>query len=190
MSLRAGVAMVYRNIRGEYTNNGHAVVVLKLPDGRDIIVDASDPEPFARHKGLFVREKDYLYVEPIYARDSDAILAYKASSGKGNIATSRVRTLDFAFINSQFWYYRGERAPGGLFSGTRTKEGLRASEIALQMSVRLNPGNPLAVFMLGRVLLAEGDTKQAKSCLDKAIELYSRYGWIPEGPKQFYSNMK
>jgi len=182
--------MVYRNIRGEYTKKGHAVALLKLPDGRDIIVDASDPEPFARHKGLFVREKDYMYMEPLYAKDSDAIIAYRAASGRSNIGTSRVRTLDFAFINSQFWYYRGERVPGGLISGTKSKQGLRASEIALQTSVRLNPGNPLAMFMLGRVLLAEGNTKQAKSCFGKAIMLYSRYGWIPEGPKQFYSSTK
>lgn len=190
MGVDAGVAMVYRNIRGEYTNNGHAVALVKLPDGRDIIVDASDPEPFARHKGLFVRERNYRYVEPVYAKDSDAIIAYRPASGKGNILTSLVRTLDFAFIASQFWYYRGERTPGGLLSKTQTRKGLRESEIALQTSVRLNPGNPLAVFMLGRVLLAEGDVKVAKSRFGEALDLYSRYGWIPEGPKQFYTGTK
>jgi hypothetical protein len=45
MGADAGTVMVYRNAQGQESNNGHAAVLLKLPDGRDLIVDASDREP-------------------------------------------------------------------------------------------------------------------------------------------------
>ena len=53
MGVNAGVVMVYKNIEGAPTNNGHAVALFKLAEGKDIIVDASDPIPFVEQKGLF-----------------------------------------------------------------------------------------------------------------------------------------
>ena len=50
---RAGVYMVWRNPEGKESNLGHAVAVLRL-EGRNYLVDPSEPEPFARHLGLFV----------------------------------------------------------------------------------------------------------------------------------------
>ena len=57
--LDAGVAMVSRNIAGTDTNNGHAVSVVRLADGNHTLVDCSDPEPFVRHHGLYVRAQGY-----------------------------------------------------------------------------------------------------------------------------------
>src|SRR5207244_2849315 len=108
----AGVAMVSKNIKGLAINNAHAVTLVKLANGKDIIVDASDPEPFARQKGLFVRTRDYRYVEPAFEEDSSTILFYRAAAGGQKIETRSVRTLDYEFLRSQFAYYRGERAPG------------------------------------------------------------------------------
>ena len=42
MGISAGVAMVYRNPRGEESNNGHAVTLVKLPDGDDLVADAAE----------------------------------------------------------------------------------------------------------------------------------------------------
>ncbi|MCE5197414.1 hypothetical protein LLG39_00380, partial [bacterium] len=108
MGMNAGVAMVYRNITGQPTNNGHAITLLKLPDGKSIIVDASEPEPFARHQGLFVRTRGYQYVDPVYVKKSDMISFYRASGRIEKINTDRVHGLDLSFLDSQFWFYRGE----------------------------------------------------------------------------------
>ncbi len=57
MGMEAGVVMIYRNQKGEASNLGHATVVLKLDNGRDIMVDASDPHPFMRHRGVFAAHR-------------------------------------------------------------------------------------------------------------------------------------
>jgi hypothetical protein len=112
----AGIAMVYRSISGQESNNGHAVVLVKLPNGRDLIVDASDPVPFVEQRGLFVNHHGYKFVKPVYNKADHQILYYTAESNSSRIAASRVKTLDYNFIRSQFYYYRGERAPGGVFA--------------------------------------------------------------------------
>jgi hypothetical protein len=190
MGVDAGAVMVYRNIEGKETNNGHAVVLAKLPDGADILVDASHREPFVRQKGLLVRAPGYRYVNPTYEGRSNEIGRYKSARERSTIATAFVRALDFHFIRSQFWYYRGERAKDGVLSERKTRQGLAASRQCLQTSVRLCPGNALAVYMLGRVYLSEGRLALARSLLEKAHSLYSRCGWIPEGPKQYLALAK
>jgi tetratricopeptide (TPR) repeat protein len=181
----AGVAMVYKNTQGEETNNGHAVVLVKLPNGQDAIVDASHEEPFVRQMGLFVTAPRYRYADPVYEEGSDRIRCYRPASGGGELNTAEVRTLDIRFIQSQFWYYRGERAPGGLISAHRTRQGLEAARNALCRSVELCPENPLSVYMLGRVYLSQGSPKQARKLLERAYELYRRFGWVPQGPKEY-----
>jgi len=57
------------------------------------------------------------------------------------------------FIQSQFWYYRGERAPGGLLA-EKSDDGWPRRRTRCAPSVRLCPKNPLAVYMLGRVYYA------------------------------------
>lgn len=182
----AGVVMVYKSISGQVSNNGHAVCLVKLPNGQDIIVDASEPKPFANQQGLFVMTASgYLYVEPVYAYDSARIISYMATSDRSHVEVKDVKMMDIPFIRSQFWYYRGERAKGGIIASKKTKDGLNASADALQTSVKLCPQNPLSVYMLGRVYFAQGNTQKARPLIKQAVKLYSEFGWVPDGPKQY-----
>lgn len=183
--VNAGVVMVYKNINGEESNNGHAVNLVRLSNGRDIIVDASEPKPFAKHKGLFIRQTAYAYVDPVFGPCSDEILHFKSASNGKSIERARVNALDYDFLRSQFWYYRGERAIGGLILLPKTKAGLKASEQALRMSVKICPKNPLAVFTLGRVYMAEGKMRHARKVIADARKLYAQSGWMPAGIKEY-----
>jgi hypothetical protein len=182
----AGVVMVYQNPHGRESNNGHAVTLLRLANGQHVLVDASEPEPFPRQQGLFVRCGDYQYVEPVFDPRSARILRYRLASGRGEVATSRVSSLDLRFVRSMFWYYRGERQPGALLSRSKTAPGLAAARHDLQKSVEWCARNPLAVYMLGRVYLAEGKDREAGRQIARGFQLYSRFGWVPSGPKQYY----
>jgi hypothetical protein len=183
MGVDAGVAMVYRNLRGNESNNGHAVCLVKLPDGTDTVVDASEPEPFARHQGLFVRGSDYEYVLPGFRGTTAIITGYQLAGTHARVAPDQVRTLDRTFLRSQFYFYRGERAPGGLLSGKPTPEGLEASAQALRESIRSCRDNPLAVYSLGRVYLKQGKRNLAHTLFDEACRRYSADGWLPQGPR-------
>src|SRR5262249_37901085 len=97
MGVDAGVAMVSRNIQNTETNSGHAVCLVKLPDSTDIIVDCSDPTPFAEQKGLYVRAPRYKYVLPVYGEHSE-IRAYHAASDRADVPVGEVRTLDAGFL--------------------------------------------------------------------------------------------
>ncbi len=190
MGVDAGVVMVYRNARGEASNNGHAVTLVRLADGRHILVDASEHEPFARHQGLLVMSPGYRYVAPAYARDSHSILRYRAAASGAEIAAGKVQPLGLDFVRSQFWYYRGERTEGGPLSSPPTAAGLETARRSLTTSVELCPSNALAVYMLGRVYLAQGRTQKARDLLERAFGLYSQAGWLPEGPKQYLALAK
>jgi len=185
IGIPAGVVMVYKNIKGEETNNGHAIVIVKLADKKDIIVDASDKEPFVKHQGLFMRVSNgnYLYVNPVYEENGAKILYYKEASSGKEIDVSNIKTLDFNFIRSQFYYYRGERVTGGLFEGRKSKEGLEQASKFLKKSINFCPQNPLAVYMLGIVLKAEGKTDEGLKLIGDAYKLYVQYGWVPQGVK-------
>jgi hypothetical protein len=182
----AGVVMVFRNPMGQESNNGHAVVLLKLPDGRDIIVDASEPDPFYKPQGIFVKSPDYRYVNPVYLDHSSKIRYYLSEAGGKVYATTQIGPLDYGFVRSQFWYYRGERAKGALLASKPTTEGLTEAQKALEQSVKYCGKNPLSVYMLGRVYYTEGKTHQAKQVFANAYDLYVRFGWIPSGPKRYY----
>jgi hypothetical protein len=185
----AGVAMVYKNVQGRPTNNGHAVTVVRLASGRDIVVDASDPEPFVRQAGLFLRTAGYAYVDPVYDTSTSEITAYRTAGSAKRLQPSEVRTLDIPFLHSQFYYYRGERAPGGVLFVRKSRAGLAASIAHLRKSVELCPANPLSVYTLGRAYLAQGKTRQATPLLTRAFRLYDRYGWVPSGPRDAYSRL-
>ncbi|MFB3881268.1 MAG: tetratricopeptide repeat protein [Armatimonadota bacterium] len=184
MGVDAGVVMVYRNPAGEESNNGHAAVLMELPDGTDLLVDASDPEPFQQHRGVFADVRGYRFLRPRYAPHSSAITGYLEEGDSRSVPAKDVCPLDFDFIRSQFWYYRGERVRGGILASSPTKDGLRRSEQYLRNSVEICPGNPLAVYMLGRTYLAEGRREAALSTLEQASALYSRSGWVPSGPRE------
>ena len=183
--VRSGVEMVYMSISGEVSNNGHAITLVKLPNGSDIIVDASDPEPFARHQGLFVKMSDYRYVNPEYDGKTAYILSYKGASNGRRFSTASVKTLGIDFLRSQFYYYSGERVPGALLSAKPTQSGLSAAQKYFEASVRACPQNPLSVYMLGRVYLAQGQRAKALRTLLRANKLYANARWVPPGANEY-----
>ena len=183
----AGVIMISRNDRGRPTNNGHAVTLVKLSDGTDVLIDASRPRPFARHQGLFGRvgNDGYRYVLPVFANAaSPVILRYTAVDGGRGAATPGLRPAEIDFLRSQFAYYRGERAPGGALSARPTAAGLEAAARNLRTSVGACPRNPLPVYFLGRVYQKQRRTPEARTQFERARLLYERAGWVPAGMRQ------
>jgi len=180
MGVNAGIAMVYCNERGETCFNGHVTTLVKLSDGRDIMVDASEPEPFARHHGILARAAGYSCLSPVYDKGTSRIIAYRTSRGT-RVKPDRVAALDADYVRSQFYYYRGERAPGGVIASKRSKAGLAASARLLRKSVKLSPANSLAVYMLGKTYAAQGKSGQARAEYQEALKLQQSYGWVPEG---------
>ncbi|PZA06773.1 hypothetical protein EWH23_09100 [Meiothermus sp. PNK-Is4] len=187
MGLDAGVAMVWKNPQAQESNNGHAVTVLRLPGGRDVLVDASDPEPFIRHQGLFVYDpasRSYRFVEPVYSQDF--ITAYRLHGSGEEVNPNQLRPLSARFLRSQFYYYRGERAPGG-FMGPSNPRGLAASARFLEQAIRYDPYNPLPVYVLGHVYAKEGKKEAAREQYLQGYRLYRAFGYVPSGPQAAYS---
>jgi len=181
--LQSGIVMIYRKPDGELSNNGHNVAMLRLSDGTDVLVDCSSRSPFAEHRGLFVRKPKggYLYVDPIYHADKPGVIkGYVEVASHHQISGSRIDILDNAFLNSQFDYYRAERADHGVMDMTSNAMGLATSITFLEASVRECPNNPLAVYVLGRAYKMRGDRDLAKTQFERARRLYSEYGWIPQ----------
>lgn len=183
--VNCGVVMVCRNTQGEPTNNGHAVVMVRLSNGKDIIVDGSHRDTFVRQRGLMVRAPGYRYVTPVYDGRTGMIQYYRPIQGGGTIQPSKVNTLSYDFMRSQFWYYRGERAVGGPLAKRPSRSGLQTARKALETSVSIDPRNPLSTYMLGRVYLQQGSTTNARKTLSDAYRLYAAYGWVPESPRQY-----
>ncbi len=178
MGLASGVYMVYENPEGKRSNLGHAVAVLRL-GGRDYLVDPSEPTPFPKHRGLFVATPRGLrFAEPQYAPDG-AILSYRTK--EGTLTPDQVAPLPFPYVRSQFFYYRGEQAKGGVFRGPSTPKGLARSEAMLRKAVALAPGNPLAQYVLGLTLRKEGRLGEARAALERARGLYQVAGFVPPG---------
>ena len=186
MGMNAGAFMVWKSETGSESNNGHVVSVLKLADGKDVLVDCSDPHPIAKQQGLFVwngAEKRYRFVEPVYTGDKGIISGYKTHGTSAVLPSKNVRPLDVSFLDSQFDFYRGEHTPGGLLHTPRTPSGLEQEMRYLRRAVRAAPQNPLAVYMLGRVYLKQNNLGAARSCLTRAYALYSSAGRVPQGTK-------
>lgn len=189
MGMDAGVAMVSRNHNGLPTNNGHAATVLHLADGTDRIVDASEKTPFARQMGLFLCDpQGYCYVTPAYPGSEVSIPSYQRLRARDSVTPNIIRPLDVAFLRSQFDYYRGERTPGGIMGTPPTPAGLAKSAEYFRRSIKLCPGNPLAVYQLGRVLLRQGKIPEARRQFTAAVRLYQQAGWVPDGPRSALEN--
>jgi hypothetical protein len=186
--MHAGVVMVTRSDKGEESNNGHAVTLVKLSNGHDLLVDASHKTPFIKQQGLMVADSAtgaYRFVAPQYDVTGDQIVGYAPLSIAGPVvATAAVRDLDVPFMKSQFDYYRGERTPGGFFAKKKSTEGLADSERFFTRSIAEDPGNPLPAYALGRVELREGKNDEARKQIVAAYGLYSRYGYIPDGARE------
>lgn len=182
--VRADVAMVWKNERGVESNLGHVVAVVRLPEGRDLLLDASDATPFMRHRGLLLRvgkgaNAPERFVAPVFAPD-DAITAYREVGNGATVPPTDAQGLDAAYVRSQFDYYRGERAPHG-FVGPSTPAGLAASARFLERAVREQPRNPLATLVLGHVYRKQGHAAQAAGQYRRAGELYRAAGYVPAG---------
>lgn len=189
MGVDAGVAMVSRNLEGKPTNNGHAVSVVRLPDGTHTLVDCSDPTPFVRHQGLFVRVGGYRYVLPVYRGESGVIGAYQLASNGKELPPSQVQLLDNGFLRSQFYFYRGERVTDGLLSNKPTPPALEESAKYLRESVKYCPDNPLAVFSLARVYVKQGKQAEARATMADAHRAYLAAGWEPAGPRDLLAQL-
>ena len=177
--VKAAIAMVNVNEIGEETNNGHAIVIIKLSNGNDIILDGSEPRPFLRHQGLFIcTPNGYLYAKPVYIMNSYQISYYNSNINSSTIPTSYVKSFDFNFLRSQFYYYRGEQVKNGSIADKPTKKGLAASESYLKTAYQYCPANPLVSYLLAKTYTILGDENAAK-WTDNAKSIYASYGWIP-----------
>ena len=185
--MKAGVVMVARNEHGQATNNGHAVALVKLSSGKDVLVDVSHKQAFIRQQGLMVADPQtnhYRYVSPVYAPTGDTIVEYSAYEGPDKLPIDSVAALPFGFVESQFDYYRGERAPGGFNakSSAQTPAGLEASARFLNRAITEDPQNPLPQYVLGRVYLRQNKMPDARRQIVLAYHLYESYGFVPQGP--------
>lgn len=191
MDADAGIVMVNRSLGGQTSNNGHVVCLLKRPDARDVLVDCSDQTPFVRHQGLMAAQSAtdlYRYIEPVYAVPNSGVIASYRTQGSGQtVPIGILRPLDYSFVRSQFYFYRGERTPGGLLSPQKTAVGLAREARELRTAVEICPRNPLAVYMLGRVYLKQGQREPARAALRQAKGLYVRFGWTPQGLRDAYA---
>lgn len=177
----AGVAMVWSNPKGQTSNNGHAVAVLRAGN-RDLVIDCSEPRPVEVHRGLFLRQGTaYRYVEPRYDQNG-WILGYARTGMPDQILAPNkaYAFLDLPFLRSQFDYYRGERAVGGVIAKVKTPAGLAASERFYRRSLEECPANPLTRAMLARTLAAEGRNDEAQRQRLVVLNQYARYGWTPD----------
>jgi hypothetical protein len=184
----AGAVMVWKNQTGGISNLGHVVVVLKRSDGLDVLVDASDAEPFMRHAGLFGLANGKLqFVTPTFASDA-TITNYTTIKDSRTIKPSEFQTLSNAYLRSQFFYYRGERASGGFMGHPSIPAGLEASAKFLRESIRLEPNNPLAQYVLGHVYRRLGWMDEARTQYAKGYALYLEQGFVPQGPMEAMTN--
>jgi hypothetical protein len=186
----AGMAMVWRNISGTDINDGHAICLVHLPDGHAVELDASDPVPFVRHQGLLAWKGGPRDVNPVFAGDSTTIIGFRATGDGVRLSVSEVRPLTLAYVRSQFYYYRGERAPGGLLAAKITPAGLNLESQYLRDSIHFCPQNQLSVYMLGHVYLKQGNVAAARRQVVTALRLYADAGWIPQGARDLASDVK
>ena len=186
--LDAGGVMVWQNDRGQESNLGHVVALLRLPSGKAALLDdASDPKPFITHQGLLIRDgKTYRFAHPVYS--GPRITGFTRADTQAPIALSSVQPLDLAYLKSQINYYRGERAPGGFmgaggnYSGKSDAAGLAQSATFLQSAVKDDSQNALATYVLGLVERKLGLVAQAKAHILASGKLYRAQGHLPAGP--------
>ena len=186
--LQAGAVMVWSNPEGKQSNLGHVVSVVRLSSGQDLLVDASDPTPFVHHQGLLVKTgAGYRFVKPSYTAQ-DTISGYTVAGSGALLKVADTAPLTLSYLHSQFDYYRGERATGGIL-GTpvgkappkATPDGLKQSALYFGRALQEDPQNALASFMLGHVLQRQGQPAQALAQYRRADALYLTQGHVPLG---------
>lgn len=180
--LDAGCVMVWSNERGEVSNLGHVATFVKLNNGRQMLVDASDPGPFATHAGLFLvdgTKNTYRFVRPNYDKDRE-IEAFATADSAPLDPKEMFKALDYDYLRSQFDFYRAERIPGGFLDHHAEPEPLKKSLAFFEASVAKCDRNPLAMLCYGRTQLRLGDARGAET-IARARSLYEAYGWLPPG---------
>lgn len=185
--VQAGAVMVWKNDRGLASNLGHVVTVVHLSSGHDLLDDASDPQPFMRHQGVLVRDGvngPYRFVTPTYGSAGPGaqaeITGYTRADGGGALSPTRAAPLGLSYLQSQFDYYRGERAPGG-FMGPSTAAGLNQSVKFLKRAVDEEPSNALAQYVLGHTYRKLKQDALARAQYRRAASLYAAEGHQPAG---------
>jgi hypothetical protein len=188
MGVEAGIVMVWKNASGKVSNLGHMVSVVRLADGRDVLTDASEPTPFYPHPGLFTPVNGaYRFVEARFNADN-TISTYRPL-GRGEVGSTALRLLPWNYIRSQYFYYRGERYPGGFINGPKTTAGRAASARFLEQAVALAPENPLATYVLGLVYERQGKAADGARLIRRAYALYQAAGFVPDGPLAAYRGL-
>jgi tetratricopeptide (TPR) repeat protein len=186
MGFNAGITMIWRSMTGVVSNLGHAATLMRLSDGKLLIVDASEPEPFATQQGIFtwnLSAKTYQFLTPKYDAGSNI-------TGFDRASTSDITVLPYSYVRSQFYFYRGERVPGGFVNKPLTPAGKARSERFLQRAITLEPQNPLAQYVLGHVYRSDGKTDLATAQYKKGYALYQKFGFIPDGVRAAYNGIK
>ncbi|WP_261665126.1 hypothetical protein [Deinococcus sp. Marseille-Q6407] len=182
--LDAGLVMVWKSMSGQESNLGHVTSVLRLPIGAgDLQVDASEPQPFASHQGILGwADGDYRFLAPQFGPQG-LITSYRQVGGAGAGKPAHLSFLSMNYVRSQFSYYRGERASGGVLGtgGRATPAGLKTSERWLRQALKEEPRNALAASVLGTVLRKEGQLDQARQQYRQAAALYAAEGHTPAG---------
>ena len=188
----AGIAMVWKSDRGDVSNLGHCVAVLRLADGNDRILDLSSDAktewiPDLPHQGLFLADATGLkFVEPQFDK-TNRILAYKLTGTGKSVKPSAIRPLSAAFVRSQFYYYRGERAPGHVIWDPVEQSSLPRAVDALTRSLKECPENPLSTYMLGKVLAWQGKKEEAQLRFVDAHRLYRAQGRVPDSAQEVFA---
>lgn len=183
MGVDSGIVMVWKNAQGKVSNLGHVVSAVRLADGRDVLVDASEPTPFYPHPGLFtLTDGQYRFIEAQF-RPDNTISGYRVLVDGSRVSPGAVGMLPWNYVRSQYFYYRGERVPGGFINGPKTPQGRAASARFLEQAVRLAPQNPLATYVLGLVYQRQGRAAEGRARIEQAYALYRRYGFVPDGPR-------
>lgn len=183
--LSAGLVMVWNSQSGQESNLGHVTSVLRLPGGAgDLEVDASDPTPTAKHRGVLAwAEGGSRFLKASFG-PGDVITAYARADGRGTVKPAELSFLSLGYARSQFDYYRGERAIGGLLgtgTGKASAEGLKLSEKWLKAALAEEPNNALAAGVLGNVWRKEGRNTEARAQYLKAAKIYAAQGHTPAG---------
>lgn len=110
VGLNSGVVGVWMDQEGHLNEGSHTVALLRLANGRDLLVDAVSPEPFPRHKGIYIwdaQKGEYGRVETCYALDVVIVGYLRFCEGKA-LLPAEVAPLDLPYLYSQFARSRGE----------------------------------------------------------------------------------
>jgi hypothetical protein len=157
-----------------------------LSDGHALIVDASEPEPFATHQGVFSYNRtlaQYQFLTPKFDAAGNLTDFNQAR-------VSAIIALPYSYVRSQFYFYRGERTPGGFVNKPITTEGLARSQVFLQKAIGLEPQNPLAQYVLGYVYNRAGKTSLGTAQFKLSYGLYQKFGYVPDGVQQIINRLK